>query len=124
MNSAAPLPRALHLAPLYSTTHPPSMHMPPQREAVHQGKYGSAVMNAGRTDEPPGLHFAPPGRWGGGQPAWAPGAGTRSGGTSSGSGVNSVDPSGSSRRSTENEEPGRRTEMRSTATGRRVWGSK
>jgi hypothetical protein len=38
MNSAAPLPRALHLAPLYSTRYPPSMRMQPQREAVEQGK--------------------------------------------------------------------------------------
>src|SRR4029453_12669904 len=124
MNSAALLPHALHLAPLYSTNHPPSTHLRPRREALDQGKPGPVVGNAARTEKPSCLHLPPPGPWGEGQPPWAPGAGTRSGGTSMGSGVNSVEPSGSSSRSTENEEPGRRTEMRSTATRRRARGAK
>src|SRR5215216_427491 len=145
MNSAASLPRALHLAPLYSTAHLPSMHMAPQREAIDQGKSRPPAENAATTDEPLFLHSAPPataqallGAVGGASsphmdrgprstpyPPKAPGCRCcDSGGTSMGSGMNSVDPSGSSRRSTENEGPGRRTEMRSTATGRRVWGSK
>src|SRR5215212_8568200 len=63
MNSAAPLPRALHLAPLYSTVHPPSMPIAPQSEAIDQGKYRPPAENAATTDEPSSLHSAPPGRW-------------------------------------------------------------
>ena len=127
MNSAAPLPRALHLAPLYSTAQPPSTHERARYEAVDQGKQAQVARDRHTPDEGGSLHFAPPK----GRVAQRPETsltvvvGARSsGGTGSGSGRNGVSPSGSSTRSTEKEDSSGPTVIRSTASGRRVAGEK